>query len=202
MKPTKMGAWKLIILRIILSTPLIFTDNFTGDWPRQEKILLEGDIMLGALMMVHERANDPLTCGAVMPQGGVQAVEAMLYTIDWVNWHHVIPHVKLGALILDDCDKDTYGLQQAVHFIKGNIRSLEEADDFEYECYRRGSDGRLTSQKKESTKEIPISGVIAAASSVTSIQVANLLKLFRLLQVNLKIFQIIAHFSILIKTQN
>ena len=29
-----------------------------------------------------------------------------------------------GALILDDCDTDTYGLEQAVDFIKGKIKSL------------------------------------------------------------------------------
>ena len=27
-----------------------------------------------------------------------------------------------GALILDDCDTDTYGLEQAVDFIKGKIK--------------------------------------------------------------------------------
>ena len=51
----------------------------------------------------------------------------MLYTIDYVNevmtrqgrW---IPGVSLGAHILDDCDKDTYGLEQAVDFIKGTVK--------------------------------------------------------------------------------
>ncbi len=52
----------------------------------------------------------------------------MLYSIDYVNkamgkhgdW---IPGVKLGAHILDDCDKDTYGLEQAVDFIKGTVKN-------------------------------------------------------------------------------
>ena len=44
----------------------------------------------------------------------------MLYTIDQIN-----PNLSstagftIGAHILDDCDKDTYGLEQAVAFIKG-----------------------------------------------------------------------------------
>lgn len=54
-------------------------------------------------------------------QGGVQSLEAMLYTIDWINNQEIIPGVKVGAYILDDCDKDTYGLEQAVDFIKGKI---------------------------------------------------------------------------------
>jgi metabotropic X receptor len=51
----------------------------------------------------------------------------MLFTIDYVNevmgrgglW---IPGVRLGAHVLDDCDKDTYGLEQAVDFIKGTVK--------------------------------------------------------------------------------
>lgn len=45
----------------------------------------------------------------------------MLYTIDWINNHQIIPGVKIGAYVLDDCDKDTYGLEQAVDFIKGKL---------------------------------------------------------------------------------
>ncbi|KAF0286761.1 Metabotropic glutamate receptor [Amphibalanus amphitrite] len=82
------------------------------------KVELEGDLMIGGLMMVHER-EDP--CGPIMPQGGIQALEAMLYTLDYINNHEddMIPGIQLGALILDDCDKDSYGLTQAVEFIKG-----------------------------------------------------------------------------------
>lgn len=76
-----------------------------------------GDLLLGGLMMVHER-SDTVTCGPVMPQGGVQALETMLYTLDVINDRGMLPFT-LGAMILDDCDKDTYGLEMAVDFIKG-----------------------------------------------------------------------------------
>jgi metabotropic X receptor len=49
-----------------------------------------------------------------------KALETMLYTIDQVN--PILLNTvgfKIGAHILDDCDKDTYGLEQAVAFIKG-----------------------------------------------------------------------------------
>ena len=53
-------------------------------------------------------------------QGGIQALEAMLYTLDRINADPtLLPGIKLGAHILDDCDKDTYGLEMAVDFIKG-----------------------------------------------------------------------------------
>jgi len=87
-------------------------------WPVKKEAVVEGDLVLGGLMMVHER-EDTVTCGPVMPQGGIQALEAMLYTLDSLNQQEIIPGVKIGAHILDDCDKDTYGLEMAVDFIKG-----------------------------------------------------------------------------------
>ncbi|KAH8285005.1 hypothetical protein KR054_003810, partial [Drosophila jambulina] len=87
-------------------------------WPVKHAAVLEGDVILGGLMMVHSR-EDSITCGPIMPQGGIQALEAMLYTLDQVNKQQLLPNVTLGAHLLDDCDKDTYGLEMAVDFIKG-----------------------------------------------------------------------------------
>ncbi|XP_042893166.1 metabotropic glutamate receptor 2-like, partial [Penaeus japonicus] len=143
--------------------------NFT--WPAKRVVVMDGDVVLGGLMMVHERHN-ALVCGPIMPQGGVQSLEAMLYTLDFINdQEDFIPGVRLGAHILDDCDKDTYGLEQAVDFIKGSISNI---DDGEYKC-RDGSSPEVRNKV--------ISGVVGAASSVTSIQVANLLRLFKIPQV-------------------
>lgn len=72
-------------------------------------------------MMVHER-EDTITCGPIMPQGGIQAVETMLYTLDTVN--KGLKKFSIGVHILDDCDKDTYGLEMAVDFIKGKKISI------------------------------------------------------------------------------
>ena len=88
-------------------------------WPVKLSAEVTGDLILGGLMMVHER-QDNTTCGPIMPQGGIQALETMLYTLDVLNRDpKMIPNVTIGAHILDDCDKDTYGLEMAVDFIKG-----------------------------------------------------------------------------------
>jgi hypothetical protein len=97
--------------------------QLTGDghWPIKHESVVEGDVILGGLMMVHER-EDNATCGPIMPQGGIQALEAMLFTLDRINEMKLLgPDVKIGAHILDDCDKDTYGLEMAVDFIKGEL---------------------------------------------------------------------------------
>ncbi|KAH8316443.1 hypothetical protein KR067_008053 [Drosophila pandora] len=136
-------------------------------WPVKREAIVEGDVILGGLMMVHSR-EDSITCGPIMPQGGIQALEAMLFTIDRINREQLLPNITLGAHILDDCDKDSYGLEMAVDFIKGSISNI---DDAEYHC------------NKTQVRKV-ISGVVGAASSVTSIQVANLLRLFRIPQVS------------------
>lgn len=87
-------------------------------WPVKHAAIVEGDVVLGGLMMVHSR-EDSITCGPIMPQGGIQALEVMLYTLDRINEIGLLPNFTLGAHILDDCDKDTYGLEMAVDFIKG-----------------------------------------------------------------------------------
>ena len=94
--------------------------NRTYEWPDKRVAEIDGDIVIGGLHMVHEREDTQLTCGPIMPQGGLQAAEVMLFTVDRVNELGIMPRgVTLGTYILDDCDKDTYGLQQAVDFIKG-----------------------------------------------------------------------------------
>lgn len=98
------------------------SDVLLDQWPVKHSAVVEGDLVLGGLMMVHER-EDRITCGRVMPQGGIQALEAMLYTLDTLNDREIVPGVKIGAHILDDCDKDTYGLEMAVDFIKGTYTS-------------------------------------------------------------------------------
>lgn len=87
-------------------------------WPVKKEAIMEGDLILGGLMMVHSR-EDTMMCGPIMPQGGIQALEAMLYTLDQINRKGLLPNVTIGAHILDDCDRDSYGLEMAVDFIKG-----------------------------------------------------------------------------------
>lgn len=90
-------------------------------WPIKKEAVVEGHVILGGLMMVHER-EDNMTCGPIMPQGGIQALEAMLFTLDKINEMKLLNNITIGAHILDDCDKDTYGLEMAVDFIKGKYQ--------------------------------------------------------------------------------
>lgn len=92
-------------------------------WPVKRVVSVEGDVVIGALMMVHSRGDGEELCGPIMPQGGIQALEVMLYTLREINKNPSIPF-RIGAHILDDCDTDTYGLEMALDFIKGGYRCL------------------------------------------------------------------------------
>ena len=95
------------------------TPDGNQTWPRREQAAtVQGEIMIGGLMMVHER-DEQRICGKIMPQGGLQATEVMLYTLDEINRRNIIPGIKLGARIKDDCDRDIYGLEQSLEFIRG-----------------------------------------------------------------------------------
>ena len=62
-----------------------------------------------------------------------------------------------------------------IFYFAGSISNIED-DEHNYKC-KDGSPPEIAKHPKV------ISGVVAAASSVTSIQVANLLKLFKIPQV-------------------
>ncbi|XP_058833240.1 metabotropic glutamate receptor 8 isoform X3 [Topomyia yanbarensis] len=145
-------------------------NNFAENCTLYVLVLSQKNVISQNHLMPFIGREDSVTCGPIMPQGGIQALETMLYTLDKINMDNLIPNVTIGAHILDDCDKDTYGLEMAVDFIKGSISNIDDATD-----YNNCSRGH---------KKKVISGVVGAASSVTSIQVANLLRLFRIPQVS------------------
>ena len=64
----------------------LFDDVNDKKWPRKLRAYWQAfppktDILLGGLHMVHER-HEERVCGKIMAQGGLQAMEVMLYTMD------------------------------------------------------------------------------------------------------------------------
>nr|XP_006820149.1 PREDICTED: metabotropic glutamate receptor 8-like [Saccoglossus kowalevskii] len=144
-------------------------------WPVYKAATIEqgeGDVILGGLFMAHER-HEVYVCGSILEQPGIQALEAMLYTVDRINMNDTfLPGFRLGVHALDDCDKDTYGLEQSVDFIRGSISNIGGT---EITC--RDNSIPVVNYKQ-------ITGVVGAASSINSIQTANLLKLFKIPQIS------------------
>ncbi|WKY15016.1 hypothetical protein Q1695_000493 [Nippostrongylus brasiliensis] len=144
--------------------------------PRQ--IRVAGDVILGGVFPVHTKSNNPdEPCGEIAETRGVHRVEAMLYAIDQINAQKdFLQGYKLGALILDSCSSPAYALNQSLEFVRDMIGS---ADNSHYLC----SDGSEPHVQMSRRKKKVIAVVGASYSSVT-VQVANLLRLFRIVQVS------------------
>lgn len=130
-------------------------------------ILTPGDILFGGLFPIHTgtATNTTKQCMKLDHERGIHRLEAMLYAIDVINSNSsFLPARSIGVNIRDTCGVDTHALEEAVHFLKGY----------------RGNGDQCGSSGSAST----LFGVIGAASSGVSIQVANLLRLFEIPQIS------------------
>ncbi|VVD04784.1 unnamed protein product [Leptidea sinapis] len=54
----------------LISDGIDLKDKKHQHWPLKRETVIEGDLVFGGLMMVHERSEN-MICGPVMPQGGI-----------------------------------------------------------------------------------------------------------------------------------
>ncbi|XP_022090341.1 metabotropic glutamate receptor 2-like [Acanthaster planci] len=127
-----------------------------------------GDVVLGGLFMIHQ-AGEGGECGALANQMGLQALEAMLYTVDAINNSTFLPGFKLGVRALDDCNQESRSLERSLEFVRRPV------------CENDSGVGQGQGQSPESAQVV---GVVGSASSLSSITVANLLKLFKMPQIS------------------
>ena len=134
----------------------------------RKAVTTSGTILFGGLFPIHSKAEGSTSnlCGKLSHERGIHRLEAMLYAVDMVNKNKsILPHQTIGVDIRDTCGVDTHALEESVQFIKGSPEN----------------NGGNCAQYKAQTR---ISGVIGAASSGVSIQVANLLRLFSMPQIS------------------
>ncbi|EFP04998.1 CRE-MGL-1 protein [Caenorhabditis remanei] len=142
------------------------------------QIRIPGDILIGGVFPVHSKSlNGDEPCGEIAETRGVHRVEAMLYALDQINSQNdFLRGYKLGALILDSCSNPAYALNQSLDFVRDMIGSSEASD---YVCL----DGSDPNVKKQSQKK-NVAAVVGGSYSSVSVQLANLLRLFRIAQVS------------------
>lgn len=100
----------------------------------------------------------------------------MLYALDRINEDEsLLPGIKLGGILLDSCSSSTYALNQSLEFIRASINTVESSA---FECKDKS-----TPRPKYGSKMI--AGVVGGSYSEVSLQVANLLRLFRISQVSI-----------------
>ncbi|XP_011699353.1 PREDICTED: metabotropic glutamate receptor [Wasmannia auropunctata] len=166
--------WPLLLLT--LSLQRLTSLSTVRSKTHSEAVLISGDIVLGGLFPVHEKGGGT-ACGPSIYHRGVQRLEAMLFAVDQINQDpNILPGVTLGVHILDTCGRDTYALNQSLHFVRA---SLSNIDISVLECADKS-----TPRVKRTASAGPIFGVIGGSYSSVSLQVANLLRLFHIPQIS------------------
>ena len=114
-----------LILPFIFCGVIISSKTSLGQgknlWPQFDKLgFYEGDIKIGGIFMVHDRNNE-LICGDIFPEAGIQPLEMMIFALDLINqnFSHLLPGIKLGGIFVDDCDRDTVGVERSLEFVQG-----------------------------------------------------------------------------------
>ena len=177
---------------------------------KRKKIVEHGDLIIGALIPVHEQPSfkdDELQfvskrkCGIIRDQYGVQRVEALLYLLDKINNKTItklLPGVKLGLEIRDECWDSSIALEETIDFIKDTIASDDIDPEFDYDnvtsvslvqtpnSNNNNNNNNLAEKcqqlHKEKDTQNKIVAVIGPAGSSVSINVQNLLQLFNIPQ--------------------
>ncbi|CAH1772821.1 unnamed protein product [Owenia fusiformis] len=182
----KKGFYALIVLTLLVD-PICSMVMLPGGYAMPKIYTFQdGDILLGALFPVHafnESSNSPGKCGAIQEQDGIQTLEAMLFALDEINNDpDFLPGFTLGAIALDSCDNEIHAVDQAVEFVKVMVFKLSETvDELPFECSGNDSAPHLKPEAKTLAK---ISGIIGGSSSAVSIQLARLLRIFKVPQVS------------------
>lgn len=153
---------------------LVFSQAQKPEKPEKKAIQLPGDIVLGGLFPIHEK--DGSSCGTKIYNRGVQRLEAMLFAVDKINADKsILPNITLGVHILDTCGRDTYALEQSLHFVRASL----SFDLSTLQCEDKSSP-----TLKPHLQAGPMFGVVGGSYSSVSLQVANLLRLFHIPQIS------------------
>jgi metabotropic glutamate receptor 1 len=197
---------KMLCKLLLIGLALILNYRATsGEVYKRKKIVQHGDLMIGALVPVHEqpsfrdddKSSSKRKCGIIRDQYGVQRVEALLYMLDKINDKNqtsLLPGIKLGLEIRDECWTSSIALEETIDFIKDTIAIDETITDasldssmLDVQASPLGTVTRLNGTtlqgekcytSKEKQNQNKIMAVIGPGGSTVAINVQNLLQLF------------------------
>ena len=122
-------------------------------------------VLLGGLFSLHEHLNSSVNCGK-FHESAIQKVESFIHAINVINDNTtLLPNIKLKFTVRDTCSSPSHGLEQAFHFVQ---RSNSDSS-----CLRRNN-----------SNAVAVSGALGGYFSRVSIDLANLLRLYKLPQIS------------------
>eukprot|EP00794_Sanderia_malayensis_P011096 gene11096-12265_t len=155
----------LIIAKLCFAVEFISNDRINAS---RQSGKIGGDIIFGGLFPIHapnEKSKNVYPCGILNHERGIHRLEAMYYAVDLINKDtSILGNYTIGVDIRDTCQTETYALEESVNFFNDKLDRKEQCQSYQ--------------------KQNNVIGVIGAASSDVSIQVANLLRLFKVPQIS------------------
>ena len=151
-----------IILSLLCYVPTVLTNKNYG---KQDAVHIPGNITLGGLFPIHSEDKNG-QCSSINGILGIQRLEAMLYALQRINKEGIIlPGIKLGVSAFDTCSSETTALD----------RTVEEfiADQ---KCDVEDDKGTIGGRQ--------VVGIVGPLYSSVSVQVAHLLRLFKMPQIS------------------
>lgn len=171
----------LVSLVLIL---VVFRGFVESQWSQRKTAILDGDITIGYLFSMHEQPDQKSahmrTCGRIWEEYGLQRAEATFQTIERINADpSILPGIRLGVEIRDDCWYAPVALEQTLEFIRDAVASPATAStNFSgmistfkptnnLQCIHNASNCHLNNKRRK-----VLVGVIGPGSSAVSIQVS------------------------------
>jgi hypothetical protein len=194
---------KMDVLLLLLCWCCCFS---RGQWTQRKTAILEGDMTIGYLFSMHEQPDQKSahmrTCGRIWEEYGIQRAEATFQTIERINNDPaILPGIRLGVEIRDDCWYAPVALEQTLEFIRDAVAASPQLTT----SSGNNNNNNKTSLEQSSTPPAALTtpttansnnninnnnkrrkvlvGVIGPGSSAVSIQVQNLLQLFHIPQI-------------------
>ncbi|OQR71791.1 metabotropic glutamate receptor 5-like [Tropilaelaps mercedesae] len=147
------------------------------------------DFLLGLIVPVHSQPNltevNPLRCGDVLEQEGIQRVEMALRTVAEINKRpDLLPNTTLGIHIRDSCNYPPIALEQTINYIRASVWHDSDYQETPYPWSQSHSIETYSLKKcTVPEKRRNLVSVLGPATCTGTTQVQNLLQLFGIPQI-------------------
>lgn len=151
-----------IIFSLIYCAPTVLSNKNNG---KLSAVRIKGNITLGGLFPIHSDDRNG-KCSRINGVLGIQRLEAMIFAINRINIEgKILPGIKLGLSAFDTCSSETTALDRTVEEFITHQR-----------CDSEEEEGAIGMRQ--------VVGVVGPLYSSISVQVAHLLRLFRMPQIS------------------
>ncbi|XP_028399442.1 metabotropic glutamate receptor 3-like isoform X2 [Dendronephthya gigantea] len=155
---------ELHYLRAIILSLIYFAPTVLLTYGKHRAVRIGGNITLGGLFPIHSDDRNG-KCSSINGVLGIQRLEAMIYAIKRINTEgKILPGINLGLSAFDTCSSETTALDRTVE----EFITDQRCDDDE--------NGAVGGRQ--------VVGVVGPLYSSVSVQVAHLLRLFKMPQIS------------------